>query len=420
MTPSKAEKQQKKCPKCEAHCDYGTEFCEKCNHAFKPRVVQNHEIKRLLIDRYGSPRLNVRSNDVVLNDRSLNADEIGWLYLDLSSVEEKWTQQATIDAIYAMAYENRFDPVRLYLEEIKATVKPLQNEVWQNLDKYLLGTENKYVASFMMQYLVGAVARIMNPGLEARCSPVLIGTQHRGKSSLGKILFGEDHWVEGIQDFGRDSIMRCQMGWGVELSELDGVTRRSDIESLKTFLTTTRDHYRKPYGKGTIAFDRNFVFWGTSNRPPLRDLSGNSRFLCIATPDQLLPLEWATRNRDALWAKALEEYETGFDWRAVTEDERNARNVINEDYQQHDPWLDNIEALLKRHPDGYIKFEAIYEELEVPKERRNNANAARIKDIIEIGLGWKYGVRRYSGISIRAFWRPEPKPMSKEELEDIF
>lgn len=422
MTPQKQKekKKQKKCQKCDAYWDLGTEVCGSCHTPFKPRTIQHHEIKRLLLDRYGTPRLNIRSNEVVMDGKNLTADEISWLYLELSSVEEKWTAQATIDAIFAMAHENRFDPVQLYLDGLKKQeVVGLSNEHWNNLEKCLFDIEDSTIGHFLKQYFIAAVARVYRPGLEARCSPVLVGAQHRGKTTMGKILFGESNWVEGISDLGKDAIMRCQMGWGVELSELDGVTRRSDVEALKTFLTATTDHYRKPYGKGTIAYARNFCFWGTSNSAPLRDLSGNSRFLCIPVPDKMLPLDWVIENRDALWARAIAEYENGFDWTTVTEEQREARACINTDYQQLDAWSEEIESLLNATPEGFIKLATIFEKMDIPKERRSSQHTLRIRQIVD-SLGWGYGTRRLRGVTMRGFWKSESKEITPEEKDKMF
>jgi len=423
MTPNKVDTKKKKCPKCKRPCDLGTAFCptEDCGHAFKPRTIHNHEVKRLLIDRHGTPRLNIRSNDVVINNKVFTADEINWLYLELSSIEEKWTQQTTTDAIYAMAYDNRFDPVANYLNSIEdSPLLPI--EQWQRLDRHLLGIDNPTVADFLTQYFVGAVARVFDPGCEARCTPVLVGPQQRGKTTLGRILFDADYWVEGLESLDRDSKMRCQSAWAVELSELDGVTRRSDVAALKAFLTDRVDAFRKPYGKGIHKYPRNFVFWGTSNEPPLKDLTGNTRFMCIRLLDKMLPLDWAINNRDGLWARAIEQYRTGFDWCTVGERERAARMEQNKDFEATDPWADVIEARLKVEVNGFITYQQLYEKLEIPAERQSTVTNRRVRLICE-SLGWNYGTHRSKLISavVRGFkmtdnaYRPE-----QEELDNMF
>jgi len=386
-----------------------------------PRPLNYHELKPALIDRFGTPKLNIRTGGVHLGEHMLNADEVGRFYLELCSESEKWPIGPTSDAIWAMAEANRFDPVAEALLEL-ADYEPLPLVQWERLDKWLLGIDNPVAAAFLTQYFIGAVARVMNPGCEARCTPVLVGPQQRGKTTLGRILFGDDFWVEGLSDLSKDSRMRCQTAWAVELSELDGITRRADVESLKTFLTEREDSFRKPYGKGIIKTKRSFVFWGTANGSPLRDLSGNSRFLCIGLPDQMLPLDWALANKKALWARALEQFSSGTDWRMISEEERKQRIKANLNFQEVDPWGEMLTSFLSCLPDTVVTYADLYKRLEVDPEKQNPANARRIRQIVE-ALGWTYAQRRapYSQYAIRAFWKQEaPVKAQKGEDSDLF
>jgi len=387
----------------------------------KPRMVRKHELKPLLIDRFGTPRLNVRSGEVVMGNRCLNADEVARLYLELCSEVEDWPIQPTEHAVWAMAEANQFDPVADYLAEL-ADHTPLPLEQWQRLDHWLLGVDNPVAADFLPAYFISAVARVVNPGCEARCSPVLVGPQHRGKTALGQILFGEPFWVEGLSDLSKDARMRCQTAWGVELSEMDGITRRSDVEALKAFLSERVDSYRPPYGKGVRKFPRRHVFWGTSNHAPLRDLSGNTRFVCIGIPDRMLPLDWAQAHRNALWARAMQQFNAGIDWRTVTEAERLERIAANLDFQEIDPWGDLIGATLShRAVSGYVALADLYEALEVPPERRSSASARRIRQLAAT-FGWEYGVRRINGTLMRGLWQQAPMKAQGEagDLYELF
>lgn len=381
----------------------------------KPRLVRYHELKGRFVELHGTPRLNVRTGSVEIGGRALSADEVGRFYLELSSPHEQWPIKPTADAILSMAEANQFDPVAGYLDGL-ADHTPLPLEQWQRLDQWLLGVDNPTAADFLPSYFISAVARVFDPGCEARCSPVLVGPQQRGKTTLGEILFGAPFWVEGLADMSKDSRMRCRTAWAVELSELDGITRRSDVEALKGFLTEKTDTFRAPYGKGPKEYKRNFVFWGTSNHSPLRDLSGNTRFLCIGLPDQMLPLDWARTHRDALWARAVEQYRAGIDWRKVTEQQRQDRIAANLDFQQIDPWSELIGPLLAWQTDGFITLGTIYEKLEVSPERQNSANARRIRQLVE-AHGWEYGRRRRSGSNLRGFWKLET-PVKVQGGED--
>lgn len=371
----------------------------------KRRTLMEQELKPLLLDRVGTARINIRTDEVTLGNLVLNADEIERFYLELCSPTEKWIKTQTTDAIWSMALSNKFDPVVDYLVGLDDH-QPLPMEQWERLDNWLLGIDNCVAAEFLPQYLIGAVARALKPGSEARCTPVLVGPQQRGKTTMGRILYGQDYWVEGLQDFSRDSRMRCQTAWGVELSELDGITRRADVESLKTFLTEMEDTFRKPYGKAPIKTPRNFVFWGTANGSPLRDLSGNSRFLCIGLPDQMLPLDWTIANRNALWARAVEQYRKGVDWKIISEEQRQQRIEANTNYQEIDPWGEIINTLLAYETNNFITYEQIYQKLEVSREKQNTANARRIKQLVE-SMKWEYAQRRQKGVVMRGFWRQQ-------------
>ena len=209
----------------------------------RPVRLETHQVLELLPKRIGELRLNVRSGDVVANHTdgpiTLSGNDIGRLYLQLSSQAEKWPKDTTADAVALLAGQSPFDPVADNLNS--NTAAPLPMEQWQRLDQHLLGINDPIAAAFLPRYLISAVARVFSPGCYVRQTPVLIGKQERGKSELGRILFGADHWVEGIGELGKDDLMKAHTAWGVELAELDGVTRRADQERLKAFLTEKTD-----------------------------------------------------------------------------------------------------------------------------------------------------------------------------------
>jgi hypothetical protein len=258
----------------------------------KIRTLGPHEVVAQLPQRLGGiPRLNIRTNDFEAGGKVYTADDAGRLYVHLCGESERWPSQATFDVFVELAKDRAFDPVEEELNRIGKTVEPLPMEQWERLDQHLLGINDPIAATFLPQFLLSAVARVFRPGCGVRRSPVLIGPQWRGKTKLGAILFGQSHWIENVTDLGKDDLLRLQSAWGVELSELDGITRRKDQEALKAFLTATQDAFRAPYAKATTKHQRRCVFWGTANGPPLRDLSGSTRFVCIKLPDQMLPLD---------------------------------------------------------------------------------------------------------------------------------
>ena len=354
----------------------------------------------------GDPRLNIRTGDVVLPEKKLSANNVSSLYLRLSTAQATWAKEATSDAVWLLASENSFDPVDDYLEGI--TADPLPMSDWENLDRCMLGIDDPIARKFLPRYLISAVARIKRPGADYRQTLVLVGPQWRGKSQLGKKLFGEDHWVEGVSDLGRDALMKCHMAWGVELAELDGVTRRADQERLKAFLTESIDTYRAPYDKAPMPHPRRFVFWATSNAPPLRDATGSTRFVTVAIPDTFLPVDWVERNRDAIWARALQQYRAGVEWRFGDEQERIDIADRNEDHTEADPWVQEVAEYLEKHEHTeVVTIPEVLDHLGINKERQNGYSSQRVRQIAE-KTGWVYARRRIgNGKRLKGLWPPE-------------
>jgi len=372
----------------------------------KRHRLTHDEVMELLPRRVGQLRLNVRSGEVETDTGTISSNQISRLYLQLSSRAETWPKEPTSDAVALLASQAPFDPVAEYLQANTAEALPL--EQWERLDQHLLGTDDPIAAAFLPRYLVSAVARVFKPSCDVRQLPVLVGPQWRGKTALGRILFGADHWVEGIGDLGKDDLMKAHTSWGVELAELDGVTRRADQERLKAFLTETTDTYRKPYDRAPERHPRRFVFWGTSNGPPLRDATGSTRFVVIPLPDRMLPLDWAQQHRDAIWARALQQYKEGVPWSDCSEAERQAIAERNSNYQEIDSWAEIVLPMLERWPKSNygepLTLQSIYGWVQVSPERQNNATSSRLRSLL-MAAGWTFG-RRYVGKKRPQGWWP--------------
>ena len=367
----------------------------------KIRTLAPHEVVAQLPQRLGGiPRLNIRTNDFEAGGKVYTADDAGRLYVHLCGEAERWPSQATFDVFVELAKYRAFDPVEEELNRLGKTVEPLPMEQWDRLDKHLLGIDDPIAAKFLPQFLLSAVARVFRPGCSVRRSPVLIGPQWRGKTKLGAILFGQAHWIENVTDLGKDDLLRLQSAWGVELSELDGITRRKDQEALKAFLTATQDAFRAPYAKATTKHHRRCVFWGTANGPPLRDLSGSTRFVCIKLPDAMLPLDWARENRGAIWSRAVALYRQipadQEPWDHSTEEERKAIEERNSNHQETDPWAEEVAQHLRAATERPVSVAYVLDRMDIPKGQRNNAMAARVRQLAE-AVGWVMERRRPIG-----------------------
>ena len=139
--------------------------------------------------------------------------------------------------------------------------------------------------------------------LVARCSDQSISTrntvwslpnfkrpQGSGKSSAIRIL--SNGWFAELEGFTAKESAEVLAGgvWLVELSELDGM-KKSDVESVKRFITTPTDRYRPAYGRHVVSIPRSFVFAGSKNETSyLWDSTGNRRF-------------WPVSVQTSIWSK---------------------------------------------------------------------------------------------------------------------
>jgi len=350
----------------------------------------------------GTPQRNVRTRYIEVNDRTISGNEGRHLYLELCNEFETWTKETTTDALEALADRNPFDPVLDYLHGLSC--EPIPIEEWKNLDQLLFNIADPVAASFMPRFLVAAVARIFEPGCLVRQLPVLVGPQNIGKTELGRALFGHTHFGDGLSNkLDVDDVTRLTRVWCLELGELDGITRRTQQEHFKAFISRRVDIQRRKYAAGEEDFPRRSVFWGTSNGAPLRDPTGSSRFVCIRLPDERLPFAHVSLMRDAIWQRALKEYREGYQWYS-TDTELEAINSRNTDYVQLDPWAEVITPYLDAQKIFPVTTELIYNRLKVEAPQQNNSNAARIRQICE-AHGWVYAQRRVDGGDAkRGFW----------------
>ena len=117
----------------------------------------------------------------------------------------------------------------------------------------------------------------------------------------------------------------------------------------------------------------------------------------------MLPLDWAKANRDAIWAKAVEQYRAGEQWADCSEEERQAIAERNTNHREIDPWADEVAAYLERRQkamDLPVTVPQVLAHLEVPQERQTNQLALRVRGMAE-SLQWVWDRRRVDSVTRR-------------------
>jgi predicted P-loop ATPase len=166
-----------------------------------------------------------------------------------------------------------------------------------------------YYQAIGARSLIGAVARIRDPGCKNDCSPTLVGEQDLLKSTSIEAIFSEPWFTDEISDFGsKDAAMQTKGKWGIEISEL--VAARNDVDKTKAFQSRRTDRFRPPYGHTVIEQPRQCVFWGTTNRDTfLFDETGNRRSWSVRC--SRINIKALKNDRSQLWAEADARYKAG-------------------------------------------------------------------------------------------------------------
>lgn len=214
-----------------------------------------------------------------------------------------------------VADDRRFHPIRDYLDALPQWDRRTRAELL--LIVYFQADDTPYVRAVTRKSLVAAVARIYRPGIKFDSMLVTDGPQGIGKSTLFKILAGEEFYSDTLSLTDMDDksgAEKLQGFWIVEIGELAGM-KKADIEKVKAFLSTADDKYRPSYGKTVESHPRQCIIIGTVNgeRGYLRDITGNRRFWVVKVHQEEQTVNWTItpEERDQIWAEAKYFYENG-------------------------------------------------------------------------------------------------------------
>lgn len=242
-------------------------------------------------------------------------------------------------AIASVADENRYHPVRDYLDRL-AWDGVARLDSW--LRDYLEAkAPEPYLSAISVKILVAMVKRIYEPGCKFDQIMILEGVQGVGKSTAIRKLAG-DQWFSDatINVADKDSVMTMRSIWVMEQGELSGMSK-ADVGQYKEFIARTTDRIRVPYGRRTENFPRQCIFIGTTNsKEYLKDLTGNRRFWPVSVGK--CDFEAIERDRDQLLAEAKVAYELG-ESLYLEDKEANDVAILEQAARTvHDTWEDMI------------------------------------------------------------------------------
>ena len=217
-------------------------------------------------------------------------------------------------AVTKVADDRSYHPIREFLASLPEWDRvPRVDTI---LVDFLGASDNAYVRAVTRKTLCGAIARVMNPGCKFDTMLVLNGPQGKGKSTLISKLCGE--WfndsllLNDTKD--KTAAEKLQGYWILEIGELAGL-KKTEIETLRGFLSRQNDIYRASFGRRATPHPRQCVFIGTTNAENgyLRDTAGNRRFWPVKTPGDAARASWEMTGEEIrqIWAEALVRYKEG-------------------------------------------------------------------------------------------------------------
>jgi predicted P-loop ATPase len=266
-----------------------------------------------------------------------------------SYVERKYGLTFSSNSIHeaAMTVGERcaFHPVREYLDKLEWDGKPRLETLFI---RYAGSTDTPYHRAITVKTLTAAVARIYDPGAKFDYMLVLEGPQGSRKSTLFRTLargFFTDSLSFGFEP--REVLEATRGAWIAEIPEL--ITRRTDNEHNKHFLSVQSDRARAAYARSVSDVPRQFIIVGSTNESNyLTDPTGNRRWWVLDGDGRQMDIEALDREVDQLWAEAVARYRAGEklyldDSRAAAEAvEAQTRRLVEDEWEGPiGAWLDH-------------------------------------------------------------------------------
>lgn len=313
-----------------------------------------------------------------------------------------------ISAIRAAASRNRYNLLKDTLEQCgnewdgESRIDTIFSEIFE-------APETEATAAMARNFFIGAVERAMHPGCKHDETLVLTGAQGGGKSTffrkISEIIPGRDLFTDQItfshmKDAKRSGEITAGM-WIIEVAEMVGMSR-TDVATVKGWLSAQKDRYRKAYDREASEYPRGFIVAMTTNEDQfLYDTTGNRRYLilnCNAPKEKSLEKIHALLTPEyvrQLWGEAVSLYRKGIKsyidpsstvWKDIEDTQTNSLRV-GEDLRN------KIEAYVTTPiPVTILNMQAGYDRQdEIIRALQGRCTEARHEEAPKMTVGQYYG-----------------------------
>ncbi|GEM_PF-5367748 len=160
---------------------------------------------------------------------------------------------------------------------------------------------------YMRCTLIGAVRRVLEPGVKMDTVTILFGDQAALKSTFWKTMCADPRWFNDskVQIDSPEGMKILHHAWIHELGEIDEMTSIKSAEQIKAFVSSPSDTFRQSYGKAPQTFHRRSIIVGSTNKEQmLNDPTGSRRFWVIPVGKRC-DMDLLRAHLDQIWAQAF-------------------------------------------------------------------------------------------------------------------
>lgn len=256
-----------------------------------------------------------------------------------------------------VANNGAYHPVRDYLNGLHWDGKKRLETL---LVDYFGVEDTRYTRVTTRKFFVGAVARVMEPGVKWDNVLVLVGAQGVGKSTFARKI-SKGWYTDSMTSMqGKEGMEAVQGKWIIELGEMSAM-KKAEIEHVKAFVTSQTDKFRPAYGRRTVSLPRQCVFLGTTNEPEfLKDMTGNRRWWPASThpsrATRCIFNDLTAEEVDQVWAEAHQLYCLGEEL-FLTAEEAELAKVAQDYHTELPPAYSIVEQWLEQKvPEGWAHW----------------------------------------------------------------
>ena len=328
-------------------------------------------------------------------------------WLDNDTVETRvWLDQnkdvnfskGDVDQVVMMiAHRKRYNPAQ---DALRAMADQWDNQSRINswLVDYLNAecddSNRTYLSEIGSCWLKGVAARVLMPGCKRDDVLVLKGEQGYRKSTAASIIADAIHpnsFTDTLPELKSEEVKLALHGMIiVEFAELAAINK-SEIEVIKSFVTSKEDHVRGKYAIHYRDYPRTCSFIGTTNDETfLKDPTGNRRWwpVKITRVIDTDRLQFVVRQ---LLGEAAHRVIAGEPWHVTNDEAHQQAAVIRQDSFQDDVWKDDCLAAFHRLKEqvDHIQTADILREMGIKIEQHSKQNETRINQIMR-SSGYEY------------------------------